>query len=99
MTDTCHLPKKVHNKGSDFKSQLQILVEYLRKYVATASMVTQQTGVPQKNICRYKRDLEKAGLIWKVERKPCKATGHRAWFLTTDPDKAPSKSIIQLNLF
>ena len=99
MPDTCSLPKSVHGKGSDFKSQLQILVEYLRKYVATASMVTQQTGVPQKNICRYKRDLEKAGMLWQVERKPCKVTRYRAWYLTTDPDKAPSHRIIQLNLF
>ena len=99
MHDANHLPNNEHGKGSDFKSQLQILVEYLRKCVATASMVTEQTGDPQKNICRYKRALEKAGLLWKVERKPCIVTRYRAWYLTTDPDKAPSHRIIQLNLF
>ncbi len=99
MPDTCYPPKKGHSKGSHSKSQRQTVVEYLTDYIATASMVADRTGVPQKNICRIKRDLEKNGLAWEVEKKPCRLTGHRAWYLTTDPDKAPNHFMTQLTLF
>jgi hypothetical protein len=99
MPDTCYPPKNVHDKGNDFRSQLQIVVEYLKDNTATASMVTDRTGVPQKNICRYKRSLERAGRIWEVARKPCGITGYRAWYLTTDPEKIPNHYMTQLKLF
>jgi hypothetical protein len=62
-------------------------------------MLTEYTGVPQKNICRYKRDFEKAGLLWEVKKETCKATGYKAWYLTTNPAKAPSMNVSQLKLF
>ena len=65
--------------------------------VATASMVSNDTGIPQKNICRYKRDLEKAGRLWEIEKNLCRRTGYKAWYLTTNPDKASNNN--QLNLF
>lgn len=85
-------------KDNDFTTQLKTILQYLREHVATASMVSEATGVPQKNICRYKRDLEKAGRLWETTKCICKKTGFKAWYLTTDPDKAPGKSN-QLNLF
>lgn len=88
---------KRHGKNKQFRNQLQTIFEYLQKNIATASMVSDATGVPQKNLCRYKRDLEKAGRLWEIEKKLCKKTGFRAWYLTTDPTKAPISS--QLNLF
>jgi len=51
-------------------------------------MVAAATGVPQKNICRYKRDLEKAGRLWEITKAACKLTGFKAWYLTTDKAKA-----------
>ncbi len=86
------------DKGNDFANQLQTIFQYLSENVATASMVSDATGVPQKNICRYKRDLEKANRLWELEKKICKKTGFKAYYLTTDPNKAP-KGIAQLNLF
>lgn len=80
-------------------NQQQTIFQYLRENTATASMVADTTGVPQKNICRYKRDLEKAGRLWEIEKKLCKKTGFKAWYLTTDPAKAPKYSANQLNLF
>lgn len=47
------------------------------------------TGMRQKNICKYKRDLEKSGQLWETEKKICKHTGFRAWYLTTNPDNVP----------
>lgn len=79
-------------------TQLQTIFHYLMDNIATASMVSEATGVYQKNICRYKRDLEKAGLIWEIEKKHCKKTGFRAWYLTTNPDFVPDYSD-QLSLF
>lgn len=89
---------KRQGKDTDFKSQQETIFRYLQEQVATASMVSAATGIPQKNICRYKRDLELSGQLWEIERKVCKKTGFRAWYLTTDPEKAP-KGTIQLSLF
>jgi len=60
-------------------------------------MVSAATGIPQKNICRYKRDLEKAGLLFEVEKKLCRQTGFRAWYLTTNSELSPRST--QLYLF
>jgi len=88
---------KRQGQDTDFKSQLKTIFQYLQKYIATASMVSDATGVPQKNFTRYKRDLEKAGRLWEIEKKLCKKTGFKAWYLTTNPKKAPFNN--QLNLF
>lgn len=80
-------------------NQLQTIFFYLQDHVATASMVTDATLVPQKNITRYKRDLEKAELLWEVEKKDCQKTGFKAWYLTTNPAMAPKKLSPQLSLF
>lgn len=88
---------KRQGKGTDFKSQLKTIFQYLQEHIATASMVSAETGIPQKNICRYKRDLEKAGRLWEIEKKLCKKTGFKAWYLTTNPEQAPFNN--QLNLF
>ena len=88
---------KRQGKDMDFKSQLITIFEYLQGHIATASMVSAATGIPQKNITRYKRDLEKAGRLWEIEKKQCKQTGFKAWYLTTNPEQAPFSN--QLNLF
>jgi len=89
---------KEQHKGNIHLNQLQTIFQFLTKYNATASMVSDATGVPQKNICRYKRDLEKAGQLWELKKATCKKTGFKAWYLTTDPEKAP-KSPTQLKFF
>lgn len=95
-------PNSNKGQGKDKKhhNQLQTIFEYLQIHVATASMVSDATGIPQKNICRYKRDLEKAGLLAEVDRKLCQKTGFKAWYLTTDKAKFPiKKTPQQLNIF
>src|SRR4051794_6781864 len=91
-------PHKGQDKGNNHLNQLETIFQYLQENVATASMVAEATGIYQKNICRYKRDLEKTGRIWEIVTAPCKKTGFKAWYLTTDKSKAPIKSQ-QLNLF
>jgi len=87
--------RQSENKG--FKTQLKTIFQYLQEHIATASMVSAATGIPQKNITRFKRDLEKAGQLWEIEKKLCKQTGFKAWYLTTNPEQAPFNN--QLNLF
>ena len=86
-------------KGKKHLTQLQTILQYLQKHIATASMVADATGIYQKNICRYKRDLEKAGRLWEVEKTLCKKTGFKSWYLTTNTQKAPKHLLTQLNLF
>ena len=94
MVKTLNTPSnslhKRQGKDTDFKSQLKTIFQYLQKHIATASMVSAATGIPQKNICRYKRDLEKAGRLYEIEKKLCKKTGFKAWYLTTNPDLFPA---------
>lgn len=78
-----HSPKG-QGKNNDFNTQTKIIFHYLSKFTATNTMVSRATGVTQKNICRIKRALEKAGLLQEVERKLCKATKRRASYLTTN---------------
>ncbi len=87
------------NKDKKRPSQLKTIFEYLQYNIATASMVCKETGVPQKNFTRYKRDLELTNRLWEIEKKTCKHTGFKAWFLTTNPDKAPNNYFNQLTLF
>lgn len=86
---------KRQDKNKAWLTQLQTIFEYLQKHIATASMVTEATGIPQKNITRYKRDLEKKGRLWEVKKTYCKTTGFKAYYLTTNPKKAPIRSLQQ----
>lgn len=88
---------KRQDKNKNFRTQLQTIFHFLLENTATASMVSAATGVPQKNICRYKRDLEKIGRLWEIEKKLCKKTGFKAWYLTTNSENAPFNN--QINLF
>jgi len=86
------------SKDNSHTTQLITIFQYLKNHIATASMVSESTGVKQKNICRYKADLQKRGQLWEVEKKTCKVTGFKAWYLTTNPQHATNISK-QLNLF
>lgn len=99
MCNTNRPQYKEQDKDNTRLTQLKTIFQYLQTHVATASMIADVTGIYQKNICRYKRDLEKAGLLWEVEKKMCKKTGFRAWYLTANPDLAPTDGLIQLKLF
>jgi len=86
-------------KDTPRQTQRRTIFEYLQTHIATATMVSLATGVPQKCICRYKRDLEKNGLLWETAKKPCKETGFKAWYLTTNPNNVPEQSANIFNGF
>jgi len=77
-------------------NQIKIVFEYLQFNVATASMTAKATGVPQKNICRYKRELERNGKLLQVIKLPCRETGFKAWYLTTNPTMHKLHNQLQL---
>jgi DNA-binding MarR family transcriptional regulator len=97
MPNTNYPPSEGHNEGNKRLTQMQIIFAYLQTNVATASMITEATGILQKNITRRKRDLEKAGRLWQVTRKRCAETKRLAWYLTTDPSKAPQQRQLTLD--
>jgi hypothetical protein len=74
------------SKDKVLKKQIKTIFQYLENNTATNTMVSHNTGVSQKNICRFKRDLEKQGLLIEVEKKLCKITGFSAWYLSTNKD-------------
>ena len=79
----------LQSKDNQFKNELQTIFEYLKYNVCTASMLSEATGIKQKNICRYKRDLEKIGLLFEVNKTNCKTTGFKAYYITTNPELIP----------
>lgn len=83
--------------GSNKDNQISIFNDFLKRHIATGSMIEQATNIKQKNITRFKRDLEKAGQLWQVKRSRCKITGRWAWYITTNPEFKPKNN--QLNLF
>ena len=89
--------EKGQDKSNERFTQLKTIFEYLQNNTATATMVTDATGVPQKCITRYKRDLEKVGKLKEVKKTFCKITGFKAWYLTTNQSLFPLDN--QLKLF
>jgi len=87
----CNLLTRL-SKDTTPPTQLQTIFSYLQDHIATNSMISAETGIPKRNICKYKRNLEQAGKLWEVEKNACEETGNKAWYLTTDPDKAPANS-------
>ena len=76
--------EKGQAKNTNYSSELKTIFHYLKQNTATASMISLATNIPHKNICRYKRDLENAGLLKEVEKKRCEKTTFKAWYLTTN---------------
>jgi hypothetical protein len=74
------------NPQAIFSNQSKTYFNYLQNHIATNSMVSKALNIPQKNLCRYKRDLQDAGLLFEVYKGICKHTKHRATYLTTNKD-------------
>jgi hypothetical protein len=86
-------------KANRYENETQILFNYLQNRTATATMATAATGIVQKSICRYKRNLEKMGLLYIIDVKPCSITGLPAQWLTTNPFLFPRVDKKQLSIW
>ncbi|MDO6736515.1 hypothetical protein [Wenyingzhuangia sp. 2_MG-2023] len=97
-TNTQSLKDNSYKQGKNTQraNQKKTIFLYLKENIATASMVSDATGIPQKSICRYKRDLEKKRLLYEVEKRTCKKTGFKAWYLTTNPELFPPSNQLDI---
>lgn len=89
-------PNKRHGQDTNKRTQLEAIFHYLQNHIATNTMVSKETGIPQKNICRYKRDLEQLGLLAEVKKSYCKITNHLAWYITTNENHFPQSNQYKL---
>lgn len=97
-TDTKKSLTVRQGKDNTHEAQEKIVFEYLLCHVASASMVTLATGVPQKCVTRYKRNYEQAGRLQQIKRDRCQITGRTVWYISTNKDLF-SKTSPQLTLF
>lgn len=77
--------KHNNNLKASFDSQAEVFKTYLSANTATCSMVADQTDLPQKNLTRFKTELQKKGLLKVVCVAVCRKTGFKAQYLTTNP--------------
>lgn len=88
------------NKGTKQSHHVQAkrFYKYLQTRVVTCSMACRALKIPQKCLTRYKRDLEKAGVLWEVKYDRCMETGFWAFYITTDPYQEPKNKVKQIKL-
>ena len=104
-SDTNEAPNlsSLHHESSKINqhrsNEITIYYEYLQGHVVTNSMASEALSIQQKNLCRYKADLQKANLLWEVYYRRCDITGFKAAWLTTDPRQIPLVDNVQLSLF
>lgn len=67
------------------KTQENIIFLELFKSPANTKMLHVKTGIPREAICRRKRDLEDAGLLYQIGKDYCPYTGRLVQLLTTNP--------------
>jgi hypothetical protein len=76
-------------QDTKIRAYLKVYYNYLFNNVATNAMVSEAIGIKEKNLTRFKRELEKAGMLKSVRSGYCKVTRFRAAYLTTNPDNFP----------
>ncbi|MDM1404493.1 MULTISPECIES: hypothetical protein [Myroides] len=75
---------KRQGKDTQKISEITVFYDYLKNHLATSSMASKATGIAQKNLTRYKSELEEQGLLYCVKKDYCKSTRRKAWYLTTN---------------
>ncbi len=76
--------QKKQSEDTKFNSQKEIFCSFLSKNTATATMAANALRITQKNITRYKSNLEKEGRLMVLFTAKCKITNRQADYLTTD---------------
>ena len=67
------------------KNQIRRTIEALEVQPMTSMMLSARTGILRANLTRYIAYLEKRNKVVTVEEKPCKITGHKAKYYSSDP--------------
>lgn len=78
--------ESTHSKSTYFNAEKQRFLSFLERNTATTTMASRLTGIPQKNLCRYKKMLFDDGLIVELFKTKCRITGRVAAYLTANPE-------------
>lgn len=99
-------PSKTPDKSSIFsqyedtkrkhKAQKKRFYNYLKKRIVSCTMASKALRIEQKCLTRYKRQLEKKGLLWQVFKHQCKHTNRRVWYITTNLELIPKSQQTKL---
>lgn len=89
--------QKVQSEVSDFNTQYRLVYQALYRKPKTMKMVEVETGVDRAYICWHVKKMREENKIAVVEYRLCAITKYRAGYLTTDPERFPVSS--QLELF
>ncbi len=65
-----------------YSKPIRAILYYLSTREATATEISVALRIYRPSVCRYKRQLEKAGLIMEIGKCRCRITGHQAARLT-----------------
>jgi Mn-dependent DtxR family transcriptional regulator len=93
MTD--HKNEGAYNSSKD--NEILMVYEYLQNNTATATMVAVDLNIYRPSLCRYKRRLERQGLLAETRKDYCAITRRKASYLTTNSSLMPFNN--QLKLF
>ncbi len=85
------------NIDNSHRAQRERFFEFLKEKPVSCSMAEAETGIHQKCLTRYKRQLESANRLWVAFEAKCKITGRLVQYITTNPEFNPSNN--QLNIF
>jgi DNA-binding transcriptional regulator LsrR (DeoR family) len=85
------------SKDNRFTTQFRQTFEGFYSEPLTMKELSVYLGIDRANICRYCREMRKAGTIAVVKKTYCSITKHIANKYTTNPDLFPIDS--QLKLF
>ena len=73
-------------KYRNYIAEYKLVRAYLSIHNATATMVSVALDIYRPNLCRHKKELQDAGVLWVTHKGTCKVTGFKADYLTCNPE-------------
>ncbi len=88
----------LQNKGNEnYRNQLVIIRDFLKKNTATRYMIAIKTGIPIQSVCYRVAALFESDRVAVVKIDHCQISGYYAEYLTTDPEQFPDNLQTKLN--
>jgi len=85
-------------KAKKRSAQARRLRDYLRRHTVSRWMAAVAVGMPLQSVCWQVGQLRKANAVAVVKKARCAISGEWVEYITTDPDKFPKSSQLQLSL-
>lgn len=74
-------------------TQMQRFYDFLLTVATSCSHAAAMLQIPQKTLCRRKRELEKAGLLMVIGLIRCPVTGRMVQQITTDQNQFKTQQL------